>query len=52
MSESEKDFEVTVIGKKAPILARKEGRMEAHCFTELLNPPDHFDVKKGVVSPA
>ncbi len=26
--------------------------MEVHCFTVLLHPPKHFDVKKGVVSPA
>ncbi len=51
MSESEKDFEVAVTGEKATILARKDGRLEVHCFTELLQPPDYFNVEKGVVSP-
>ncbi len=51
MSERE-DFEVTVTGEKVTILARKDGRLEVHCFTELQHPPKHLDVKKGVVSPA
>ncbi len=53
VSESKKDFEVKRIGGgKVTILARKEGRVEVRCYSKLRQPPNHIDVKKGVVSPA